>query len=90
MKKTVNISIENEKLTALEMYLNQKNTKLSDELLKYTEQLYQKNVPSNVRDFIELAASKKGNGREKKKEKKSGNDADRNFLHNTDNTAVEP
>ena len=58
MKKTVNISIENEKLTALEMYLNQKNTKLSDELLKYTEQLYQKNVPSNVRDFIELAASK--------------------------------
>ena len=89
MKKTISISVDSEKLTALEMYLNQKNTKLSDELLKYTEQLYQKNVPSNVRDFIELAASKKGSGREKK-EKKSGNDADRNFLHNTDNTAVEP
>lgn len=90
MNKTVSIGVDSEKLTALEMYLNQKNTKLSDELLKYTEQLYQKNVPSNVRDFIELAASKKGSGREKKKEKKSGNDADRNFLHNTDNTAVEP
>ena len=72
MKKTVSIGVDSEKLTALEMYLNQKN------------------VPSNVRDFIELAASKKGNGREKKKEKMSGNDADRNFLHNTDNTAVEP
>ena len=90
MKKTVSIGVDSEKLTALEMYLNQKNTKLSDELLKYTEQLYQKNVPSNVRDFIELAASKKGSGREKKKEKMSGNNTDRNFLHNTDNTAVEP
>ena len=72
MKKAVNISIEAEKLTALEMYLGQKNTKLSDELLKYTEQLYQKNVPSNVRNFIKLTTSKKDIGNQRDAEPKSG------------------
>ena len=41
------------------MYLGQKNLNLSDELEKYAEQLYQKYVPSNVREFIELTAAKK-------------------------------
>ena len=41
------------------MYLGQKNLNLSDELEKYSEQLYQKYVPSNVREFIELTAAKK-------------------------------
>ena len=59
MKKSVNVSVEAEKLTALEMYLGQKNLKLSEELEKYSEQLYQKYVPSNVREFIELTAAKK-------------------------------
>ena len=72
MKKTVSIGVDSEKLTALEMYLNQKNTKLSDELLKYTEQLYQKNVPSNVRDFIKLTTSKKDIGNQRDAEPKSG------------------
>ena len=59
MKKSVTVSVEAEKLTALEMYLGQKNLKLSDELEKFSEQLYQKYVPSNVREFIELTVSKK-------------------------------
>lgn len=59
MKKSVNVSVDAEKLTALEMYLGQKNMKLSAELEKYSEQLYQKYVPSNVREFIELTAAKK-------------------------------
>lgn len=59
MKKSITVSVEAEKLTALEMYLGQKNLKLSDELEKFSEQLYQKYVPSNVREFIELTASKK-------------------------------
>ncbi len=59
MKKSVTVSIDTEKLTALEMYLGQKNLNLSDELEKYAEQLYQKYVPSNVREFIELTAAKK-------------------------------
>ena len=65
MKKSVTISIDSEKLSALEMYLGQKNMKLSDELEKFSEQLYQKYVPSNVRDFIELTAAKKSSRRTK-------------------------
>jgi len=59
MKKSVTVSVNAEKLAALEMYLGQKNLKLSDELEKFSEQLYQKYVPSSVREFIELTAVKK-------------------------------
>ena len=59
MKKSITVSINSEKLSALEMYLGQKNLNLSDELEKYSEQLYQKYVPSNVREYIELTAAKK-------------------------------
>lgn len=59
MKKSFTVSIDAEKLTALEMYLGQKNLKLAKELEKFSEQLYQKYVPSNVREFIELTAAKK-------------------------------
>ena len=59
MKKSVIIAISEEKLSAVEMYLNQKNTSLETELTKYTEQLYLKNVPQNVRDFIEMTSRKK-------------------------------
>lgn len=59
MKKSVTVSVEAEKLAALEMYLGQKNMKLPEELEKFSEQLYQKYVPSNVREFIELTAAKK-------------------------------
>ncbi len=37
MKKNVSISIDCEKLSALEMYLGQKNLNLSDELDKFIE-----------------------------------------------------
>ena len=59
MKKSVNVSVDAEKLAALEMYLGQKNMKLTEEFEKFSEQLYQKYVPSNVREFIELTAAKK-------------------------------
>lgn len=59
MKKSVAITISDEKLAALEMYLEQKNIKLSDEIDKCIDGLYQKNVPQNVRDFIEMKLEKK-------------------------------
>ena len=59
VKKSVAVIVEAEKLAAMEMYLGQKNMKLSEELEKFSEQLYQKYVPSNVREFIELTAAKK-------------------------------
>lgn len=66
MKKSVTVSVDSEKLSALEMYLWQKNMKLSEELEKFAEQLYQKYVPSNVREFIELTTVKKPSRRTKK------------------------
>ncbi|MBP1564098.1 MAG: hypothetical protein J6C38_10355 [Oscillospiraceae bacterium] len=58
MKNTVNISLENEKILALKMYLAQKNSSLDDEITKFAEQLYGKVVPQNVRDFIEMTAKR--------------------------------
>ena len=59
MKKSVTVSVESEKLTALEVYKKKKNLKLTEELDKCIEILYQKNVPSNVREFIEMTTAKK-------------------------------
>lgn len=59
MKKSVAITVNDEKLSSIEMYLEQKNTTLAAELDKYVEQLYQKNVPQNVRDFIDMMSAKK-------------------------------
>ena len=53
MKKTVSVQISEEKLSAIEMYLEQKNTTLAAEMDKYVEQLYGKVVPQVVRDYIE-------------------------------------
>lgn len=54
MKNTITITLEPEKLSALTMYMEQKGSTLEDEFIKYAEQLYQKNVPQNVRDFIDM------------------------------------
>ena len=57
MKKTIDVS--EEKLAALEMYLAQKGSSLDAELTKHTEHLYAKIVPQNVRDYIEMTASRR-------------------------------
>lgn len=59
MKKSVTISISEERLSAIGMYLEQKNTTLAAELDKYIDQLYLKTVPQNVRDFIDMMSAKK-------------------------------
>jgi hypothetical protein len=59
MKKSVSVSVSEEKFSAIEMYLEQKNTSLAAELDKYIEQIYSKNVPQNVRDFIDMMSAKK-------------------------------
>ena len=58
MKNTVNISLDNEKILALKMYLAQKNSSLDEEITRFAEQLYGKVVPQNVRDFIEMTAKR--------------------------------
>lgn len=59
MKKTVVIALNEEKISAVEMYLGQKKTSLEIELTRYTEQLYLKNVPQNVREYIDMMSVKK-------------------------------
>ena len=47
MKKSVTVNVNEKKLSAIEMYLEQKNTTLAAELEKYADQLYGKVVPQN-------------------------------------------
>ena len=54
MKKNISVTMENEKLSALKMYTEQKGTTVEEELTKYAEQMYVKTVPQNVRDFIDM------------------------------------
>jgi len=59
MRDRIILSMSDEKLSALEMYLAQRNTTLTSEIDKYTEQLYSKNVPQNVREYIEMTSDSK-------------------------------
>ena len=54
--KKINISItfDEEKLTALKMYLGQKNMTVEKELTKALEALYGKPVPAGVREYLAL------------------------------------
>lgn len=56
MKRSITVQIPEEKLSAIEMYLEQKNTTLAAELDKQVEQIYSKVVPQNVREYIELTS----------------------------------
>lgn len=55
MKKvTITISFDEEKLSALKMYLAQKNLNVESELERSLDALYTKTVPAGVREFIEM------------------------------------
>ena len=55
MKKTTfNISFDEDKASALVLYLSQKGTTAEAELEKALDTLYSKTVPVGVRDFIDM------------------------------------
>ena len=55
MKKTTfNISFDEDKASALVLYLSQKGTTAEAELEKALDTLYSKTVPAGVREYIEL------------------------------------
>lgn len=59
MKKTsITISYDEEKLSALKLYLGQKNSSAENELTKALDMLYAKTVPAGVREFIDLRSGK--------------------------------
>ena len=53
-KSAITISFDEEKLSALKMYLSQKNAMVESELERMLDSLYSKTVPAGVRDFIEM------------------------------------
>lgn len=70
MKKvTITLSYDEEKLSALRLYLEQKDQTLEDELIAAANTLYAKSVPANVREFIDLRSGL-GKPAEKKKKPK--------------------
>lgn len=55
MKKiSVSVSYDEEKLSTLRLYLEQKGMQVEDELTKSLDTLYAKNVPAGVREFLNL------------------------------------
>lgn len=69
-KATITISFDEEKLAALGMYLEQKNNKVETELEKALETLYAKNVPSGVREFIDMKSGASSNSPPKQRKQK--------------------
>ena len=53
-KRTFNISFDEDKASALVLYLSQKGTSTEAELEKALDTLYSKTVPAGVRDFIDM------------------------------------
>lgn len=58
MKKvTVTISFDEEKLSALRLYLKPKDQQVEPELEKALDTLYTKTVPQGVREYIDMCAA---------------------------------
>lgn len=53
-KATITVSFDEEKLSALKMYLEQKNQTVESELENSLSALYNKTVPAGVREFLDL------------------------------------
>ena len=53
-KTTITISFDEEKLSALKIYLEQSKRTVEDELEKALETLYQKTVPAGGREFLDM------------------------------------
>lgn len=51
-KSTVSIPFDDEKLSAVRIYMDKKGTGLDEELAAQLDRLYEKFVPANVRSFI--------------------------------------
>ena len=56
-KASVTISFDEEKLSALRLYLKAKDQQVEQELEKALDSLYTKAVPQGVREFIDMRAA---------------------------------
>ena len=58
-KASISIFYDDEKLSAVKMYMKQKDLDIKSELEKTIDSMYAKYVPSNVREFIDMKAVQK-------------------------------
>lgn len=72
---TVTVSFDEEKLSALKLYLKQRGTQPEEELEKALESLYTKTVPVGVREFIEMRSGSTPTPPKVKKPKPSASSA---------------
>lgn len=57
-KATLTVTFDEEKYSTMKLYLDQKGVNIEEELTRHLEALYTKNVPSVVREFLDLRAGK--------------------------------
>lgn len=57
-KTTITITFDEEKLSALKIYLEQKNQTAEEELEAALAVLYNKTVPAGVREYLDLRSGK--------------------------------
>ena len=58
-KASISIFYDDEKLSAVKMYMKQKDLDIKSELESTIDSMYAKYVPSNVREFIDMKAVQK-------------------------------
>lgn len=57
MKKTsLTIQYDEEKLSTVMLYLEKKGIDINEEIVKFIDTLYAKNVPATIRNFFEMKA----------------------------------
>lgn len=56
-KSSISIMYDDEKLSAIRMYMSQRDLDFKKELEKSVDSLYAKYVPANVREFIDMKGS---------------------------------
>ena len=66
-KAVVRISLDEERLRAVETYMEKKEKILEDELVEQLEKLYERYVPANVREYIDEKQEEEKKRRKPKK-----------------------
>lgn len=56
-KSSISIMYDDEKLSAIKLYMSQRDLDFKEEFEKSVDALYAKYVPANVREFIDMKGS---------------------------------
>ena len=66
-KDSITVPYNEEKLTALRLYLEQKGQSVEQEMVSAVDTLYAKAVPGNVREFLDLRSGMEVKSAEKRR-----------------------